>query len=120
MAKKALAILIITAFALAAGCATLKTAFCANVETINKAIAAANDIIREIEAQFPDVIPPEYQLAINAAKAVVTQGTAVLAASFCPSDTETETVTVAKMTMTNKLMTANKKFNKTIGAPKAK
>ncbi len=85
--KKIVACLLV--LGMLAGCATVKDFFCSNRTKIETAISTANNLINSITAVFGSAIPPEYQLVVAAAQQVITNGEAMLAAKWCPTDQET-------------------------------
>jgi hypothetical protein len=65
---------------------------CANRATIESYMADAQSTITAIQAEFPNLIPAEYQIVIVAAQAVISMGQNTLAAINCPTDAQTAAV----------------------------
>ena len=88
------------------GCATLKSFFCSNYDTIEAAISAAEATVTVIETQFPNTIPAEYLVVYNAAKAVIATGLAALNSKFCPTAADVASVEAKSVVMKGALKTA--------------
>ena len=74
------------------GCATVENFLCTNRVTIENDISAAQAVIASVEAEYGVVIPPEAQLIIAAANAVIAAGENILNNKICPTDADVTTV----------------------------
>lgn len=99
------------------GCQTVKDWFCPNAATIENVIAGARTTIATIESEFPGIIPIEYQAAINAAGAVIAQGTAMLDAKYCPTAADVQAVQTTQTTMNKSLRMAGTATLKALRKP---
>lgn len=74
------------------GCAAVENFLCSNRVTIENDIAAAQAVIASVQAEYGSLIPPEAQVIIDTANAVINTGENILNNEICPTDADVTTV----------------------------
>ena len=74
------------------GCAAVENFLCTNRVAIENDISAAQAAIAAVQAEYGSLIPPEAQIIIDTANAVINTGENILNNEICPTDADVQTV----------------------------
>ena len=96
---KRLTVIVLIFGLLFTGCATLQNWICANRVTIENYVATAQATVDSIDAAFPGMIPPEYEVAKAAAYTVIAIGKNILDNKVCPTPEDVASVQTKQAVM---------------------